>query len=266
MKLTRPLVVLDLETTGIWIEKDRIIEIAMIKLIPTPPLAGQAEKKEIFHTKVNPAMPIPARATEITGITNADVKDAPAFGNIASKVLQFIGESDLGGFNIERFDLPLLAREVADAGLKFDYSQRTIYDAQKIYHLHEKRDLFAAFAFYCHQELKDAHSALADTQASLSILEEQLKRYGQGQGELEALKAFDYEQNNEFFDGDRKFRWWNGDLYMTFGKYARKEPLKIIAKKDPHYLQWVLEKDFSDDVKAMIQGVLNGQYPKQETS
>lgn len=257
MKLTRPLVVMDLETTGIWIDKDRIIEIALVKISPEG-------KSEIFHTKVNPAMPIPARVTELTGITNTDVKDAPAFGNIAGKVLQFMADCDLGGFCIERFDLPLLARECSDAGLKFDYSQRTIYDAQKIYHLHEKRDLCAAFAFYCHQELIGAHSALADAQATLGILEEQVKRYGHGDDGVEALKAFDYEPSNDFFDADRKFRWWNGDLYMTFGKYARKEPLKVIAKKDPQYLQWILEKDFSDDVKAMIQGVLNNQHPKQE--
>ena len=257
MKLTRPLVVLDLETTGTWIEKDRIIEIALIKIHPN----GQNEQ---LASKVNPVMPIPARITEITGISQEDVKDAPAFGNIAGKVLQFMVDADLGGFNIERFDLPLLARELADAGFQFDYSQRSIYDAQKIFHLHEKRDLSAAFTFYCHQELKDAHSALADAQASVHIIEEQLKRYGGGQDQIEALKVFDYEPNNDFFDSDRKFRWWNGDLYMTFGKYARKEPLKVIAKKDPHYLQWILDKDFPEDVKVLIQGVLNGQYPKQE--
>ncbi len=259
MKISRPLVVLDLETTGTWIEKDRIIEIALIKLHP-----GEKER-ETFHSRVNPGMPIPPRVTEITGITQEDVKNAPAFAVIAAQVLQFIGDSDLGGFNIERFDLPLLAREMLDAGLKFDYSQRTAYDAQKIYHLHQKRDLSAAFSFYCQGELKDAHSALADTQASLDILEEQVKRYGAGEESIESLKVFDYEATSEFFDSDRKFRWWNGELYMTFGKYARKEPLKVIAKKDPQYLLWILEKDFSDDVKAMIQGVLNGQHPKQDS-
>jgi DNA polymerase III subunit epsilon len=259
MKLSKPLVVFDLETTGIWIEKDRIIEIAMIKLNPDG-------SKEEFCTKVNPCMPIPPKVTEITGITQEDVKDAPAFGNIAGKVLQFMADADLAGFNIERFDLPLLAREFCDAGLVFDYSQKTIYDAQKVYHLHERRDLSAAFSFYCQKELKNAHTALADTQATVDILSEQIKRYGAGQESIECLKAFDYEPNKEYFDCDRKFRWWNGDLYMTFGKYARKEPLKVIAKKDHQYLQWVLEKDFSDDVKVMIQAVLNGQHPKQEAS
>lgn len=256
MKLSKPLVVLDLETTGVWIEKDRIIEIGMVKSMPDG-------KQEVYSSKVNPCMPIPAVVTELTGISDADVKDAPAFGSIAAKVLAFLDGADLGGFNVERFDLPLLAREFSDAGIKFDYASRTVYDAQKIYHLHERRDLFAAFAFYCHQELKDAHSATADAQATLSILEEQLKRYAPDTQAIEGLKEFAYKQASEYFDNERKFRWWNGDLYMTFGKYAKKEPLKVIAKKDPQYLEWVLDKDFSDEVKTMIQGVLNGQHPKQ---
>jgi DNA polymerase-3 subunit epsilon len=259
MKLLKPLVTLDLETTGIWIEKDRIIEIALIKLLSDG-------TREEFSTKVNPLMPIPARVTEITGIKDDDVKNAPVFTTIAAKVLEFIGDADLGGFNVERFDLPLLAREISDAGLKFDYSQRAIYDAQKIFHLHVKRDLTAALNFYCEKELKDAHSALADTQASLDILIEQVKRYGNGDECIECLKAFEYEANTDYYDTERKFRWWNGDLYMTFGKYARKEPLKVIAKKDPQYLQWIVEKDFSDDIKLMIQGVLNGQHPKKEAA
>ena len=256
MKLTKPLVVLDLETTGIWIEKDRIIEIGMIKVMPDG-------KEEIYSTRVNPCMPIPAVVTELTGISDADVKSAPSFCSIAGKVLSFLEGADIGGFNVERFDLPLLAREFSDAGIKFEYANSTVYDAQKVYHLHERRDLFAAYAFYCHQELKDAHSATADAKATLAILQEQLKRYAADREDIEGLKDFDYKQMTEYFDNERKFRWWNGELYMTFGKYAKKEPLKTIAKKDPQYLQWVLDKDFSDEVKTMIQGVLNGQYPKQ---
>lgn len=261
MKIVKPLVVLDLETTGTWIEKDRIIEIAMIKILPD----RQPNAQENFVTRVNPLMPIPAVVTELTGIGNADVQNAPTFAAIAGKVLEFIGDADIGGFNCERFDLPLLAREMADQGLRFTWSDRTVYDAQKIYHLNERRDLFAAYAFYCHQELKDAHSALADTQATLAIIEEQVKRYGKDSGSIEALKEFNYRATSEYFDAERKFRWWNGDLYMTFGKYAKKEPLKVIAQRDPQYLTWILEKDFSDDIKAMIQEVLNGRYPKQSS-
>ncbi|MDE1921594.1 MAG: 3'-5' exonuclease [Candidatus Omnitrophica bacterium] len=257
MKLKRPLVVLDLETTGVWIEKDRIIEIGMVKLHPDG-------KKEIYASRVNPCMPIPPVVTELTGISDADVKDAPVFGTVAPQVLAFLDGADLGGFNVERFDLPLLARELGDAGIKFQYADRSVYDAQKIYHLHERRDLAAAFAFYCHQELKGAHSATADAQATLEILAEQLKRYAASREDIESLQSFDYKQTGEYFDNERKFRWWNGELYMTFGKYAKKEPLKTIAKKDPQYLAWVLAKDFSDEVKAMIQDVLNGRHPRQD--
>lgn len=255
MKISKALVVFDLETTGTWIDKDRIIEIALIRLDPD----GQ---RETYTSKVNPGMPIPPIVTQLTHISDADVKDAPMFPAIAPKVAEFIADADLGGFNVERFDLPLLMREMADAGVKFDAQNRTIYDAQKVYHLHERRDLFAAFAFYCHQELKDAHSALADTEATLAILQEQLKRYGQGREDIEALKEFDYKPSSEFFDSERKFRWWNGELYMTFGKYAKKEPLRVIAQKDPNYLQWILDKDFSDEVKAMVHEVVLGRHPK----
>lgn len=257
MKISRPLVVLDLETTGIWIEKDRIIEIALIKLMPDG-------TRDTYSTKVNPCMPIPPIVTEITGIADADVKDAPTFGLIAAKVLAFIGEADIGGFNVERFDLPLLAREMTDAGIKFDWQQRTVYDAQKVYHLHHRRDLSAAYMAYCKMELKDAHSALADTEATLAILEEQIKVHGKGSEDIEVLKEFNYKQTSEYFDAERKFRWWNGDLYMTFGKYAKKEPLRVIAQKDPSYLQWILDKDFSDDIKMMIQDVINGKIISQE--
>lgn len=255
MRLTRPLVVLDLETTGTWIEKDRIIEIAMVKMT-------QDGQTELFATRVNPAMPIPAVVTQLTGISDADVKDAPVFAAIAGQVVAFMADADLGGFNVERFDLPLLSRELATAGLQWDFTGRTIYDAQKIYHLHERRDLFAAFAFYCKKDLSNAHSAAADAQASLDILAKQVKRYGAGRDDIEALKDFDYKTTAEYFDADRKFRWWNGELYMTFGKYARKDPIHVVAKKDPHYLHWILDKDFSDEVKGMIQDALNGRAPK----
>ncbi len=257
MKLVRPLVVLDLETTGIWIEKDRIIEFAMIKLYPDG-------KREEFTSKVNPMMPIPAKVTELTGINDSDVKDAPAFAMIAPRVKDFLADADIGGFNVDRFDLPLLAREMSDAGVGFEYGTRAIFDAQKVYHFHEKRDLTAAYKRYCGRGLVNAHSALADTQATLEILEAQVTLYSEGSEEISKLLEFDYKPNAEFFDSDRKFRWWNGELYMTFGKYAKKEPLRLIAKKDPSYLQWITDKDFSDDVKQMIQGVLNGQHPVQK--
>lgn len=249
------MVVLDLETTGTWIEKDKIIEIAMIKCLPSG-------EQETFDQRVNPGIPIPPRVSEITGIKDEDVKDKPRFFEIARQVFDFIGDADLAGFNVERFDIPLLSRELQEAGLKLDVNACHIYDAQKVYHLNVKRDLSAAYQFYCGKELQGAHAALVDTKATLEILAAQVVTYGKEAQDLEALLGFDYRQTCEFFDNERKFRWWNGELYMMFGKYARTESLRDIAKKDPSYLQWILTKDFSEEVKNMVQGVLNGKFPE----
>lgn len=255
MKLSRTLVVLDLETTGTWIEKDKIIEIAMIKCF----VDGS---RQTFERRVNPGIPIPPRVTEITGIKDDDIKDKQLFFEIAREVFDFIGDADLGGYNVERFDIPLLTRELNEAGLKFEIGARHVFDAQKVYHLNVKRDLSAAYQLYCDKPLQGAHAAIVDTQATLEILAAQTRLYGKGVEDLDALLEYDYVQTSEYFDADRKFRWWNGELYMMFGKYARTENIREIAKKDPSYLQWILTKDFSDNVKGMVQGVLNGKHPQ----
>ena len=245
---------MDLETTGTWVDRDRIIEIAMIKCFPDG-------KRETYDQRVNPGMPIPAVVSGLTGIADEDVKNAPAFADIARKVLAFIEGCDLAGFNICRFDVPLLRREVEDAGLKFDWDGIKIYDAQKVYHLNEKRDLTAAYDFYCHKGLDNAHSALADTQATLEILEAQVAKYGQGAEDLETLEQFDYQQMAEFLDDERRFRWWNGKAYMMFGKYAKKYSLQEIARMDPGYLEWILSAKFSEEVKALVANALQGRFP-----
>ncbi|MCK5581659.1 MAG: 3'-5' exonuclease [Candidatus Omnitrophica bacterium] len=257
MKLSRPLVILDLETTGTWIDKDKIVEIGMIKCFPDG-------EKQIYEKRVNPGMPIPKESREITGIADEDVKNAPYFASIADEVLAFLEGADIGGFNIQRFDLPLLAREFSSIGKTFSWQLRTVYDAQKIYHVHEKRDLTAAYKFYCDKDLVGAHAALADSEATLDVLSSQLSKYGGGDDAIEALKEFDYQQRNEFYDTGRRIRWWNGDLYMMFGKYARKESLKTVAKIDRAYLQWILSQKFSDEVKDLVEGALEGNFPVYE--
>ena len=257
MEVSKPIVVLDLETTGVWIEKDRIIEIAIIKILPDG-------IRETFHKRVNPLMPIPKAVQELTGITDDDVKDAPVFKTIAKEVAAFIGNADIGGFNVEKFDIPLLEREFVDAGVVFTMPGRDVYDAQKVFHLNQKRDLSAAYTFYCAKPLVDAHSALADTAATLEILEAQVKCYGAEDNNLNVLSRFVYRELSDFYDSERKFRWWNGELYMMFGKYARKESLREIARKDAGYLEWMLGKDFSEEVKALVEAALKGQFPKQK--
>jgi len=254
MKIVNPLIVFDLETTGVWIEKDKVIEIALIKLSPDG-------KREVFHKKVNPGIPIPAVVTELTGIKDVDVQESPPFKDIANEILEFIGDADFGGFNVARFDLPLLRREMSDAGVKFDWAHKKVFDAQKVYHLNEKRDLTAAYQFYCQKNLEDAHSALADTEATLEILQSQVHKYGEGKEEISVLEAFDYAKRTEFFDDERKFRWWNGKLYMMFGKYARQHCLQDVVKRDRGYLEWILSAKFSEDIKILIEDALKGKFP-----
>lgn len=259
MKIERPLIVFDLETTGTWIEKDRIIEIAIIKLLPSG-------ERQTYHQRVNPLMPIPAVVEQLTGISNDDVKNEPSFQMIAQQVVDFIADSDVAGFNVEKFDIPLLERELHDVGIAFTFAGRVVYDAQKVFHLNEKRDLTAAYSFYCGKPLEGAHGALADTSATLEVLQAQISKYGGEEASIDFLNQFNYREQTEFFDAEKKFRWWNGDLYMMFGKYAKKESLKTIVRNDPGYLQWMLSKDFSEEIKELISNALRGHFPKAPTS
>jgi len=255
MKISRPLVFLDLETTGTWVEKDKIVEIGLIKLMPDG-------TKLAYIKRVFPGMPIPKNVTRIINITDEDVKDKPRFKDIAKEALSFLEDSDLAGFNILRFDLPLLEREFYEANLKFHWRDRDIYDAQKIYHIHEKRDLMAAYLLYCGKKLENAHSALSDAEATMDILDAQISKYGVKEIGIESLKDIDYERSSEYFDKERKFCWWNGQLYPTFGKYGKKKHIKSIAKDDPEYLEWMLTKDFDSNIKLMIQKALDGHFPE----
>ncbi|MGB2706136.1 MAG: exonuclease domain-containing protein [Candidatus Omnitrophota bacterium] len=254
MKISRPLVVLDLETTGTWIEKDKIVEIGMVKHLPEG-------SKETYVKRVNPGIHIPASVSKIIGIKDEDVKNALPFGEIAREVIAFLGDCDIGGFNIERFDIPLLEREMIEAGLKFERGNRVIYDAQKIYNIHEKRTLTAAYKFYCNKTLDNAHSALDDAEAAAEILAEQARKYGTPEEGLESLRGIDYERSLDYFDKERKFRWWNGQLYPMFGKHARRNSIRQLAEKYPDYLEWILSKDFSEEVKSMIKNALSGTFP-----
>ena len=227
----------------------------MIKLLPEG-------TKETYLKRVNPGMPIPPNISEITGITDDDVKDSPKFDGIAKEVLEFIGNSDIGGFNVERFDIPLLERELVHAGSKLDMGNCKGDDAQKIYHIHEKRDLTAAYGFYCGKELQCAHTALGDVEATLEILEAQIHKYGKEEEGVESLQEFDYKPRQGNFDREGKFRWWNGELYPTFGKHARRKNIQQLAEKQPDYLQWILNSDFSDEVKGLVKDALNGHFPE----
>jgi DNA polymerase-3 subunit epsilon len=255
MKLKNDLVVLDVESTGVWIEKDKIIEVALLKYKPDG-------SKEVLHTKVNPGMAIPAHITELTGISDRDVMDCPNFKSLSRQVANFLENSDFGGYNIERFDLPLLQRELSDAGIAFAWDDRKIYDAQKVYRLNEKRDLSAAYQFYCGKDLVGAHSALADSEAVYAILTQQVAKYGEGRDDIGFLEKFEYISPMEFYDADRKFCWWNGKLYPSFGKFRRKLSLDEIARREPSYLSWLLKlDDMKEDARTLIENAMRGEFP-----
>jgi len=254
MEIKKSLIVLDLETTGVWLEKDKIMEVALIRYNPDG-------SKVLYHQLVNPGMPIPGPVSELTGITEEKIRDKPRFSLISDDVMKFLGDSDLAGFNIERFDLPMLERELGECGFCFEWRERKIYDAQKIYHLNEKRDLTAALDFYCSKKLAGAHSAVADSEAVYDILEAQIKKYGGGSSSLSSLDHFEYKSAMAFLDKDKKFCWWNGKLYPMFGKYRRTLSLPEIAQKDRDYLEWVLRSDFGEEVKKVVENALAGVYP-----
>jgi len=249
LSLKRPLCCFDLETTGTDVVKDRIVEIGAIKLMPD----GQREAKRWL---INPGIPIPAEVSAIHGIYDADVADQPRFFERAREIAQFIGNSDLAGFNSNKFDLPMLAEEFERArvdhhGPDIDLSDRRSVDAMNIFHRMEPRNLTAAYKFYCDKELVDAHSALADTEATLEVLLGQVERY---QERFVKLEEFAQVLDVEFLSrisnrGDSLDyagyirRNTKGNAYFSFGKYKNTEVAEVL-RRDPGYYDWILGADF----------------------
>ena len=239
LKLNKPFCVFDLETTGVNIGRDRIVEICIMKVNPD----GSRETKT---WRVNPEMPIPAEASAVHGITNEDVKDAPVFREIAGKVMEMINGTDLGGFNSNRFDVPLLAEELLRAGIDFDLSKFKLVDAQTIYHKMEPRNLSAAYRFYCGKDLINAHSAEADVTATFEVLDAQVGKYDELPKDVVGLSEFSY--HNKFADLAGFIGYDNsGEEIFTFGKY-KGQKVREIYKKDignadfPLYTKKVLTK------------------------
>jgi DNA polymerase-3 subunit epsilon len=253
------LVVFDLETTGIDVEKDRIVQIALIRVTPD-------RARETYQTLVNPERPIPPEATAVHGIKDADVRDQPTFAQIRNDVEAFLDGADLAGFNSVNFDLPLLQAELRRAGSEIDYGDVRHLDAMRIFHRMERRDLTAAYRFYCGKELVGAHNALADTEATLEILDAQIARYDEVPDEVEALHRFCNPDEGKYVDRKRKFIWNDqGEAAFTFGKYQGQSLNEVVAdQRGRGYLEWMLGKDFSEEVKGILRDALDGAFPKKE--
>ena len=243
LNLRKPICFFDLETTGTNVAQDRIVEISILKVFPNG-------NKESHTWKVNPGVPIPKQASDIHGITNEMVEGEPSFKELAPKVMALMKDSDLGGFNSNRFDIPLLAEELLRAEMELDLKKSMSVDVQTIFHKMEKRTLSAAYKFYCDKNLDDAHSAEADTNATYEVLLAQLDRYPDLQNDVKFLA--DYSSHKTFADfagfiGFDK----EGREVFTFGKY-KGTLVEEVLDKEPGYFGWLLNADFPLYTKKVL--------------
>ena len=243
LNLKNPLVFFDLETTGVNIVKDRIIEISFVKVCPN----GQ----EICKTRrINPGMPIPPESTAIHGITDEDVKDCHTFKEIAKSLAAQIKGCDLAGYNSNRFDIPLLAEEFIRAGVDIDLNRRKFVDVQTIYHKMEQRTLAAAYKFYCNKDLNNAHTAEADTMATYEVLKAQLDRYPELQNDIDFLSKYSSYNNNVDFAGRMIYN-DKGEEVFNFGKY-KGQLVTDVLRRDPNYYEWIINGDFALNTKKIL--------------
>ena len=254
IKLDTPLIVFDIESTGISPRTDRIIELAAIRIDPdgteTP-----------GYWLLNPGIPIPVETTAIHGITDEIVSTQPTFADKALEILAYFGDSDLAGFNAGRFDIPMLAEEFTRAGIRFDPDRRRLLDAQRIFHTREPRDLTAALAYYCGGKAHTgAHGAEADVRATLDVILGQFQKYPDLPRDMETLdRTFNPVDP---FNADRagRLRWVDGQLTVNFGK-KKGVPVRDLVRDDPGFLRWITKNDFPQDTRLICENALNGILP-----
>lgn len=243
LNLKRPIVFFDLETTGVDTSRDRIVEISMIKVMPDG-------SEEVKTRRLNPEMPIPPESTAVHGITDEDVKDCPTFARIAKSLEAFLQGCDFGGFNSNRFDLPVLVEEFLRVGIDVDFKRRRFIDVQNIFHKKEQRTLVAAYKFYCDRDLNDAHSAEADTRATYEVLKAQLERYPDLANDVDALA--DFSARGEVVDYAGRILYDDkGKEVFGFGKYKGRS-VEEIFRIEPSYYDWMMKGDFPLYTKKVI--------------
>ncbi|WP_273276906.1 3'-5' exonuclease [Maribacter polysiphoniae] len=243
LKLTRPICFFDLETTGTNVAHDRIVEISILKVYPN----GNKESKTWL---VNPEMEIPEEVVAIHGISNEKVANEPTFKELSKEVYNMIKDCDLGGFNSNRFDIPLLAEEMLRAEVDFDMKNMVSVDVQTIFHKMEKRTLEAAYKFYCEKDLTDAHSAEADTLATYEVLLSQLERYPELENNVKKLAEFSTHKKTVDFAGFIALDEEEEEVF-AFGKHKGKKVLEVLDK-EPGYFGWILNADFPLYTKKVL--------------
>jgi len=244
LNLKNPLVFFDLETTGINITRDRIVEISLLKVHPN----GKEESKT---RRINPEMPIPPESTAIHGITDEDVKDCPTFKQVAKSLAEMLEGCDMAGFNSSRFDVPMITEEFLRAGVDFDTSKRKFVDVQIIFHKKEQRTLEAAYAFYCDKQLENAHSAEADVIATYEVLKSQLDKYNDLENDVNFLSREYSSFNNNVDLAGRIIYNDKGVEVFNFGKHRGKSVTEVL-KNEPSYYSWMMDGDFPLNTKQVL--------------
>lgn len=253
LNLTRAIAFIDLETTGVSLSSDRIVEIAIIKILPD---GSRVVKRKL----INPEMSIPEESSDIHGITNEMVKDAPTFKQIANEIKMFIDNCDLGGYNSNRFDIPILMEEFLRAGMDVDLSTRKMVDVQHIFYTMEPRTLTAAYKFFCNKELTNAHSAEADVDATIEVLMAQLERYQNLGNSVESILSVIGE--DKIVDYARRFSYNDkGIEIFNFGKHKGR-PVREVLKAEPQYYDWMMRGDFPLHTKQKLTEILNSTLLK----
>jgi len=243
LNLKNPIAFFDLETTGINVAKDRIVEISILKIDP-------GGKEDHLTIRINPTIPISPEASKIHGIYDEDVEDAPAFAEVAKNLVHFLEGCDLAGYNASKFDIPLLAEEFLRVNVEFDFKRRKVIDVQVIFHKMEQRTLSAAYKFYCKKELKEAHSAEADAHATYEILKAQLDRYNILENDVDALSKFSTVAESVDFAGRIVYN-ENGVEVFNFGKH-KGVPVEEVLKNEPSYYSWMMNGDFPLYTKKVL--------------
>ncbi|MDX1943254.1 MAG: 3'-5' exonuclease [Saprospiraceae bacterium] len=269
IKLDRDLCFMDLEATGLNVIRDRILQIGIIKYF------ADGRQAEELNMIINPGIPISEEAMQVHGILPKDVAKKPTFQQVAQKIFDFIGNADIAGYNSNRFDVPMLMEEFARVGIEFDMSRRRTIDIQRIFYKMEPRTLKAALKFYCDQDMEDAHDAMADVRATVEVFKGQLERYKgvdyldeDGNVQKAPIKKniqelHEFTNDQRFVDATQKLRYdHNGVIVFNFGKYNN-QPAAEVLSRDKQYYNWILNKEFSSQVKQIVKKIVK-EYEKQQ--
>jgi DNA polymerase-3 subunit epsilon len=256
LNLKKPIAFIDLETTGINVTTDRIVELSVLKISPNG-------KEEWMTTRVNPEIPIPPKTTAIHGITDEDIANSPTFREVGKKLAAFLEGCDLAGYNAIKFDIPVLAEEFLRVNIDFNFRKRRYVDVQVIFHKKEQRTLAAAYLFYCKKELEGAHGSKADTAATFEVLKSQLDRYNDLENDIDKLADFSSFNSNVDFAG-RIILDENGVEVFNFGKHKGK-PVEKVFIEEPAYYSWMMNGEFPLYTKKVLTEIKLRSFGKTQS-